>query len=198
MMSQLTFRREPIVKSFKRPVAALIVAAGMGIVGFGVGCEVTPKSEAQATARTATAQATLVEYKAKDPSLQQLLDRAVGWAIFPDIGKAGWVLGGSYGKGEVYEKGVLIGYADVSEVSAGFQWGAQNFSQILVFMTQEKLDDFKTGKLALTANVSAVALTAGAAGTTDPSKGVVALVDTKGGLMAEAAVGGQRMRFRPK
>jgi lipid-binding SYLF domain-containing protein len=176
----------------------MIVAAGIGFGFVGVGCQVTPKSEAQATARTATAQATLTEYKAKDPSLQSLLDAAVGWAIFPDVGKAGWILGGSYGKGEVYEKGQLIGYADVSEVSAGFQWGAQNFSQILVFMTQEKLDAFKTGQLSLSANVSAVALTAGAAGTTDRSKGVIALVDTKGGLMAEAAIGGQRMRFRPK
>lgn len=186
------------MKHVKRPVAALIVAAAVGI-GFGaIGCQVTPKSEAHAAARAASSQATLADFKARDPSLQPLLDRAVGWAIFPDIGKAGWILGGSYGKGEVYEKGELIGYADVSEVTAGFQWGAQNFSQILIFMTQEKLDDFKTGKLALTANVSAVALTAGAAGTTDPSKGVVALVDTKGGLMAEAAVGGQKMRFRPK
>ena len=75
--------------------------------------------------------------------------------------------------------------------------GAQNFSQILIFLTPSSLDSFKKGDFSVGANVSAVALSAGAAGTTDPSKGVIALVDTKGGLMAEAAVGGQRMRFTP-
>lgn len=173
---------------------ALLGAMALGTVG----CQATPRTEAKAQALAANVQSTIATFKAKDPSLEPLLNKSVGVAVFPDIGKAGWVLGGSYGRGEVWEKGVHIGYADVSEVSAGFQWGAQNFSQILVFMTQEKLDDFKTGKLALTANVSAVALSEGAAATTDPSKGVVALVDTKGGLMAEAAIGGQRMRFRPK
>jgi lipid-binding SYLF domain-containing protein len=189
-------RKEQSMIRVRQTVIALI--GGCVLVTGGAACNTAPKTVAKAEALTSNVNATIASYKAKDSSLQPLLDRAVGWAVFPDIGKAGWIVGGSYGRGEVYEGGVLIGYADVSEVTAGFQWGAQNFSQVLIFLSQEKLDDFKTGKLSLTANVSAVALTAGAAGTTDPSKGVVALVDTKGGLMAEAAVGGQKMRFRPK
>lgn len=184
---------------FTKSAAVALVAAAPAVVALPLaGCSTTPKSEDKAVALSANVQATLASYKAKDPSLQPLLDKAVGVAVFPDIGKAGWILGGSYGRGEVWEKGVHVGFADVSEVSAGFQWGAQNFSQILVFLRQDQLDKFKTGDLALTANVSAVALTEGAAATTDPSKGVIALVDTKGGLMAEAAVGGQRMRYTPK
>jgi lipid-binding SYLF domain-containing protein len=167
------------------------------VAGLLAGCSTSPKTEGDTAALGANTQAALDSFKAKDPSLQPLLDRAVGWAVFPDIGKAGWFVGGSYGRGEAFEGGRKIGYADISEVSAGFQWGAQNFRQILVFMKQEELDKFKTGDFSLGGNVSAVALTAGAAGKTDPSKGVIALVDTKGGLMAEAAVGGQRLRFRP-
>jgi len=161
------------------------------------GCKVEPKGEGDTAKLTLDAQASVETYKAKDPTLQALLDKSVGYAIFPDVGKAGWIVGGSYGKGEVYEGGKKIGYADISEVSAGFQWGAQNFSEMLIFMKQADFDKFKQGDYSVGANVSAVALTKGAAGTTDPSKGTVALVDTKGGLMAEAAVGGQRMRFRP-
>ena len=173
--------------------------AGMAIVGVAWmgGCSTAPKTEGDAAKLSANADAAVAGYKAKDSTLQPLLDKSVGWAVFPDIGKAGWILGGSYGKGQVYENGKMIGYADISEVSAGFQWGAQNFSELLIFMKQSDLDKFKGGDFSLGANVSAVALTAGAAGTTDPSKGVIALVDTKGGLMAEAAVGGQRMRFHP-
>jgi lipid-binding SYLF domain-containing protein len=172
----------------------LITLAGAAVAA---GCQTTPKTEGDAAALSANVQAALVSYKAKDSSLQALLDKSVGYAVFPDIGKAGWIVGGSYGRGEVFEAGKMIGYADISEVSAGFQWGAQNFSQILVFLKPEELQKFKSGDFSVGANVSAVALSAGAAGKTDPAKGVIALVDTKGGLMAEAAVGGQRMRFRP-
>jgi lipid-binding SYLF domain-containing protein len=174
----------------------LAIIALVSLVTSG-GCSTAPKSEGDATKLAANAKASLEGYKAKDPSLQALLDKSVGYAIFPDIGKAGWIVGGSYGRGEVFEAGNKIGYADIKEVSAGFQWGAQNFSELLLFMKQDELDKFKKGEFSVGANVSAVALTAGAAGKTDPNKGVIALVDTKGGLMAEAAVGGQRMKFQP-
>ena len=177
-------------KMFLASVVAVAMLAG--------GCSTAPKSEADVAKLAANAEATLAGYKAKDTSVQALLDKSVGYAVFPDIGKAGWFIGGSYGRGEVYTKaGKRIGYADISEVSAGFQWGAQNFSELLIFMRQDEFDAFQKGEWSVGGNVSAVALTAGAAGKTDPAKGVIALVDTKGGLMAEAAVGGQRMRFYP-
>jgi len=40
-----------------------------------------------------------------------------------------------------------------------------------------------------------VAIKAGSAATTDTGKGVVIFVETKGGLMAEAVVGGQKLNF---
>jgi lipid-binding SYLF domain-containing protein len=177
-----------------RSLLAVVALVGLGM---GFGCSTAPKNEGDATALAANSQSELKSYAAKDASLQPLLDKSVGYAVFPDIGKAGWILGGSYGRGEVFEGGRKIGYADIKEVSAGFQWGAQNFSELLLFMKQDELDKFKQGEFSVGANVSAVALTAGAAGKTDPNKGVIALVDTKGGLMAEAAVGGQRMKFQP-
>ena len=178
-----------------RTSSKTLLMAALAAVLMAGGCQTSPKTEADKQKLTADAQAALAGYKAKDSSLQALLDKSVGYAVFPDVGKAAWFVGGAYGRGEVYEKGKKIGYADISEVSAGFTWGAQNFSELLIFMKQEKLDEFKKGDWSVGGNVSAVALSAGAAATTDPSKGVIALVDAKGGLMAEAAVGGQRMRF---
>src|SRR3954452_13890932 len=180
----------------KRAIGVVALAAIVGMASLN-GCSTAPKNEGDATALAANADSTLAGYKAKDSSVQALLDKSVGYAVFPDIGKGGWIVGGSYGRGQVYEGGRLIGYADISEVNAGFQWGAQNFSELLIFTKQPDFDKFKGGDFAVGANVSAVALTAGAAGTTDASKGAIALVDTKGGLMAEAAVGGQRLRFTP-
>ena len=172
-----------------------MLLAGLAIVGavWTGGCKTEPKSEADMVKLSADADAALTGYKAKDPSLQAILDKSVGYAVFPNIGKAGWILGGSYGRGEVYtQDGKMIGYADITSVSAGFQSGAQSFSELLIFLKPADFEKFKSGDFAIDASVSAVALTAGAAGTIDPSKGVIALVDTKGGLMAEAAVGGQR------
>lgn len=174
-----------------------LILTGSFFVGVLGGCSASPKNEDDAAALAANSQAAIATFKAKDPSLQQLLDKSVAYVIFPNIGKAGWIVGGSYGKGEVYDRsGRRIGFADVTEVSVGLQGGAQAFSELLIFMKQADLDNFKSTDFSLAGNVSAVALTAGAAATTDPSKGVIAIIDTKGGLMAEAAVGGQRIRYR--
>jgi lipid-binding SYLF domain-containing protein len=172
-----------------------ILAIATAIAAVAGGCSTAPKNAGDAAALSANASAALASYKAKDPTVQGLLDKSVGYVVFPDVGKAGWFVGGSYGRGEVFVGAKRIGYADISEVSAGFQWGAQNFSELLIFMKNDDFNAFKKGDFSVGANASAVALTAGGAATTDPSKGVIALVDTKGGLMAEAAVGGQRLRF---
>jgi lipid-binding SYLF domain-containing protein len=186
-----------IHRSLSGSMCRALMIAGLA-AGLLAGCETTaPRSAAERAALTESSQGTLASYKARDPSLEPLIKKAVGWAIFPEIGKGAFGIGGSYGKGEVYERGRLIGHADVTEISAGLQVGAQSFSQILLFLRPEDLEKFKRGDWTVAGNVSAVALSAGAAGTTDPSKGVIVLVDTRGGLMAEAAVGGQRYRFTP-
>ena len=124
------------------------------------------------------------------------MDKAVGYAIFPDVGKAGFIAGGSYGKGEVYENGKNIGYADLTQATIGLQAGAQTFDELIIFMRQSELDNFKSKEFSFAGNVSAVAIQAGAAKTADTSKGVIVFTRTKGGLMAEASLGGQRFRFQ--
>jgi lipid-binding SYLF domain-containing protein len=162
------------------------------------GCtQAAPKHEGEAKSLASETSAALDSFKATDPSLQPLLDKAVGYAVFPEVGKGGFIAGGSYGKGEVFEGGKKVGYADISQATIGLQAGAQTFDELLVFMRQEDMNEFKGKEFKLAGNVSAVALKAGAAGTADTSKGVIAFVRTKGGLMAEASVGGQRFRFTP-
>ena len=59
------------------------------------------------------------------------------------------------------------------------------------------LTDFKNGALSLAAQVSAVAASAGAAKDAKYQDGVAVFTHRKGGLMAEASVGGQKFRFEP-
>jgi lipid-binding SYLF domain-containing protein len=143
------------------------------------------------------ASAALSAFKNEDPSLQDLLNRSVGYAVFPEVGKAGFIAGGSYGQGEVFAGGTKIGYADITQATFGLQAGAQTFGELVVFMRPEDLQTFKDNKFSLTGNVSAVAIKPGAARSGDASQGVLVFVRTTGGLMAEASVGGQRFRFEP-
>ncbi len=50
---------------------------------------------------------------------------AYGYAVFPTIGKGGFIVGGAHGKGRVYEHGKYIGNTTVTQLSVGFQAGGQ-------------------------------------------------------------------------
>jgi lipid-binding SYLF domain-containing protein len=177
----------------KRTLCGLTLIVGLGLSA----CSTEPKSEADKSTLSAEASAALTGFKNDDPSLQGLLDKAVGYAVFPEVGKAGLGVGGSYGRGEVFEGGRKIGFADVTKATVGLQVGAQTFSELILFLTPERMNEFKKGEFDLSADVSAVAIRSGAAAAADHSKGLIVFVRTKGGLMAEASVGGQRFKFKP-
>lgn len=141
-----------------------------------------------------------------------------GYAFFPTVGKGGIGIGGAYGKGQVYRNGQLTGFASLFKISIGLQLGGQAFSEIIFFQDKRAYDNFTTGSFELEASASAVAITAAAqasAGTGGASAGVSAgpqtgeqlggeyvngtaiFVHTKGGLMYEAAIGGQKFKYRP-
>lgn len=138
------------------------------------------------------------------------------YAVFPTIGKAGFFVGGARGKGRVYEQGRFIGRTTMTQISLGFQLGGQAYSEIIFFQTRRDLARFESRKYALGAQVSAVAITAGAsagastAGTGASASGgkkdamtfgrylggIAVFTITKGGLMYEAAVAGQKFSYQ--
>ena len=75
---------------------------------------------------------TLKKFK-KMSSLQPYFRKAQGYAVFPNIGKGGFGVGGARGKGEVFEKGNVIGSTTLTQLSIGWQLGGQAFSQIIFF-----------------------------------------------------------------
>jgi lipid-binding SYLF domain-containing protein len=140
-----------------------------------------------------------------------------GYAVFPTIAKGGFGIGAAYGDGRVYAQGRYLGTASMTQVSFGFQLGGQAYSEMVFFKNAAALKLFESGNFALSAGVSAVALTASAsaragtagvsAGASGSSKhavaaghytnGVAVFTITKGGLMYEAAVAGQKFSFTP-
>ena len=154
----------------------------------------------------------------KSEAVQPFFQSAYGYAVFPTIGKAGFVIGGSYGTGQVYKGGKVTGETSLIKGSIGFQLGGQAFSEMIFFQDKRAYDEFTSGSFEFDATASAVAITAGAqakAGTEGATagasvgpatgiqanvnyhKGMVVFVHTKGGLMYEASIGGQKFTFKP-
>ncbi len=130
-----------------------------------------------------------------DGLMSGLFDKAYGWAIFPNVGKGAVGIGGAAGKGIVYEKGNIIGKAQLTQVSVGFQFGGQAYREIVFFENKADLDRFKENKIEFAAQASAVAATTGASANVKYKEGVMIFTQQKGGLMYEASVGGQKFNY---
>ena len=128
--------------------------------------------------------------------LKPYFKEAAGFAVFPNIAKAGLGFGGARGSGEVFEDGKVIGSTTVTQLSFGFQLGGQAFSQIIFFQNKRDLDRFTDGNFELGASASAALITEGANATVDYTNGVAVMTFSKGGLMYEASIGGQKFTFK--
>ncbi len=144
------------------------------------------------------------------------------YAVFPTIGKGGFVVGGAHGEGRVYlcgpEGARHVGDASMTQLTVGLQLGGQAFSQIVFFEDKRAFDEFTGGNFEFGAQATAVAITAGAsasAGTSGASagasggqhdattagayhKGMAVFTVAKGGLMYEASLGGQKFAYRSR
>jgi lipid-binding SYLF domain-containing protein len=143
-------------------------------------------------------QMTIERFMQQDPGLKVFFDQAYGYAVFPNVGKGAYIIGGTYGTGMVYERGALIGYASIVQASLGLQVGGQGFSEIIFFKDQPTLDYFRGGNYEFSAQASAVAVTLGVAARTEYNEGVAVFTLPKGGLMADVSIGGQKFTFEPR
>lgn len=140
-----------------------------------------------------------------------------GYALFPSIGKGGIGIGGAHGSGRVYVNAGQVGTTKMTQVTVGFQFGGQAYSQIIFFQDKRAFDEFTIGNFEFGAQANAVAITAGAtaqastggtgAGASTSKKnaatagkyqhGMAVFTVAKGGLMYEASLGGQKFSYQP-
>ena len=140
---------------------------------------------------------TIALFKKTDPDLARFFKSSVGYAVFPTVGKGGFILGGAHGGGILYEGGEPVGRASLTQATIGFQVGGQAYAELIFFETEGVLSDFKAGNLAFSGQASAVALAAGAAANAKYQWGVAVFTAPKGGLMVEASIGGQKFGYTP-
>jgi lipid-binding SYLF domain-containing protein len=127
--------------------------------------------------------------------MKNLFDGAFAYVMFPNVGKGAVGVGGASGNGIVYEKGVIIGKAKMTQVSVGFQLGGQAYREVIFFETQAALDRFKKNNVEFAAQASAVAATAGASANAKYANGLLVFTRQKSGLMYEASIGGQKFKY---
>jgi len=179
------------LKSFSLLTISFLVA------GLFINNSVQAQKEEKDDKIVADAKVAKADFIKADGLMQNLFNNSYGYAIFPNVGKGAIGIGGAAGNGAVFQKGNLIGMANMKQVSVGFQWGGQAYREVIFFESEADLSRFKENKIEFSGQASAVAATKGAAANIKYKDGVMIFSQTKGGLMYEASVGGQKFKFRP-
>jgi lipid-binding SYLF domain-containing protein len=161
------------------------------------GCATVPeRPESRAVLSSEVADAITV-FKQKDPEIQRFFDGSYGYAVLPKIFKGAIWLGGAYGRGEVFEQGKMVGFCDMKQATLGLSFGGEYFREIIFFKEKADLARFMSGEFTFSAQVTGVALTAGAAAKADYKSGMAVFVVPDKGLMVDASLGGQKFKYVP-
>ena len=178
-------------------ITAFLLALILPIAGAMSLAVVPAPAAAQDYGLEGEARWTLNRLMATQPVARMLEQRAYATLVFPDVTKAGFMVGGEYGNGVMFRRGGVAGYYNLAGVSYGFQAGAQTFSSVMFFMNESSLrmlnmrDGFQVG-----VGPSVVVLDEGKAKSitsTTLTSDVYAFVFGAQGLMAGAGLEGTKI-----
>jgi len=133
-----------------------------------------------------------------DDNVEELFNTSAGYAIFPNVGKGAYIIGGASGNGVVYQNGAVVGYSNLKQVDVGLQIGGEAYREVLFFKTQEALDNFKDGEYELSGNATAVIIEKGKSKTIKFQDGIAVATMPKAGAMVGVSVAGQRFGYTAK
>lgn len=131
------------------------------------------------------------------PGAKTLASKAKGILVFPNIVKAGLIVGGQYGDGALRKNGRTVAYYRSIAGSFGLQAGAQSFAYALFFMDDaslrylEESDGWEIGS-----GPSVVVLDKGFAksmSSTTLREGIYAFIFDQEGLMAGLGLQGSKI-----
>ncbi len=174
-------------------------------------------------AANAQVKSTILTLTQADPLIKQYLDHAYAYAVFPTIGKGGFIVAGAHGLGQVFRGGTEVGTASVTQLSVGFLVGGEAYREIIFFMGPKTFKQFTEGRFTLSAKAQATAITAGASAsagygagqyssrveasvpnhgrqimkTNLPAHGYRVFTMVKGGLYVGVSVAGQSFKYTP-
>ena len=161
-----------------------------------------PALAASAATIDREADAALAKLMETTPVAKMLAGQAKGILIFPNIVKAGFIVGAQYGDGALKIKGKTEGYYNMVAASYGLQAGAQSFAYAMFFMTDAAMNYFKKSEgFEVGVGPSVVVVDAGVAKsltTTTAQSDVYSFIFGQEGLMAGLGVQGSKItRINP-
>jgi lipid-binding SYLF domain-containing protein len=175
---------------YKRGLLVLAVAT-LSLFGFS-----SAYAESKA-ALNADAEAALQSLYGNQPAAKALGDKAAGVLVFPNITRAGFILGGSGGDGVLYKKGKATGYYSSGSASVGLQAGIQSFGYAVFFMTDAEMKKFENSSgWDIGGAPTVVLVDAGAAkdlNTMTLKSNIYAFIFDQKGLMAGLSLQGQKI-----
>ena len=140
---------------------------------------------------------TLKNFQKQTGAGHELSKKAAGMLVFPNVIKAGIGVGGEYGEGALLVKGKTAAYYSIAAASIGFQLGAQARSQIVLFMNDKALGDFrKSGgwKAGVDGSVALATLGAGGGIDTETAKQpIIGFIFSNKGLMYNLTFEGSKI-----
>ena len=158
----------------------LVLAAGTFI-------SPNPARAASAAQINRNARSALEKLYAHSSAAKALGEKAKGILVFPGIVKGGFLVGGQFGEGALFEGGETVGYYNTVQLSYGLQIGLQKYGYALFLMTDsamkwiDKSDGWEVG-----VGPSIVVMDAGAAAsatTTTLQSEIYAIFFNQKGLM---------------
>ena len=144
----------------------------------------------------ASADAAMDRFYKQVKDAKEVVRRAKGMLVLPNVKKGALIVGGEYGQGSMRVGGKTVEYYSMISGSVGFQIGGQAKDIIIAFMTSDALKKFRNSKgweAGVDGNVALVTLGAGESAITAMSNDpIVAFVFDVKGLIADISLRGAK------
>lgn len=179
------------------PITAAVFLAAATFLTIPVGSAFAEtQAESDADLR-ADSRAALASLYSQAPAAKALGESAKGVLVFPNVVKAGFIVGAQYGTGVLLKGGKTTGYFNTVQGSVGYQAGVEKFGYALFLMTDSAvkyLDDSQGWELGVGPEI--VIVDQGAAAqlsTTTAKKDVYAFYFDQKGLMGGVSIQGTKV-----
>jgi lipid-binding SYLF domain-containing protein len=179
---------------FTKQYARVLLILAVAAMSF---LSLTPASAGEKAVLVQDANAALKSLYGNQPAAKALGEKAAGVLVFPNITRAGFIVGGSGGDGVLYKKGKVSGYYNSGSASVGLQAGLQTFGYAVFFMTEAELKNFQhSSGWDIGTAPTVVLVDAGAAkdmNTMTLKSDIYAFIFNQEGLMAGLSLQGQKI-----
>ncbi|MEP6885592.1 MAG: YSC84-related protein [Gammaproteobacteria bacterium] len=173
---------------------SLYAATGVAIIALFAATASLAASKAEIDASVSTA---LKNFHALNPVHKELQTKAAGILVFPRVTKGGVGVAGEYGEGVLRVNHKTVGYYSMASASIGLTLGIAKHSEIIMFMTQEALDEFLNSKgWSIGADTAIALVKVGAGGNYDTQtlqKPILGFVFGEKGLLADLSLEGEKI-----